>query len=481
VSSNGDHAPTLPITAAEALAGLPHARTRQLELDHGNRDLVRVLDALGIAGPFKRIDPWELEDPRGRRLIHAGGYAALPFGERPDFLVDALRTALDDPQWVSFSQQGLSSLRAALEANLVALLHGVSGDHADAGVVFSNSGAEAVEVAIKMARTARPKSPWIITFQGGYHGKTMGALSVTPSREYQKAFGPLLANVRVLPYGDPGALAREVAAIGADQVAAVIAEPLQGEGGVVAPDPDFLPALEQLRERHGIVVIADEIQTGLGRTGSWFASVAGGLSPDIVTLAKPLSGGLIPVGATIARQDIVKRFLPGFSARRHSSTFAGNALAMLTGLHALEKMVAQDLPARAAAEGQVGLKRLQALAERQPKLIREVRGHGLLMAIVLHNPVPPTVLGGNETLTRMLASGLGVRGLQESGVHAIVSLTANGVVRLTPALNTPDDRLEQLWDGVDRFGERYGTATALARHLTPARLVELARLAARTP
>lgn len=481
MNPNGDSTPTLPVTAAEALAGLPRSRTLQLELNHGNRDLVRVLDALGIAGPFKRLDPWALEDPRGHRLIHAGGYAALPFGERPDFLVQALHSALDDPQWVSFSQQGLSSLRAALEANLVALLHDVSGDHADAGVVFSNSGAEAVEVAIKMARTARPNAPWILTFQGGYHGKTMGALSVTPSREYQQAFGPLLVNVRVLPYGDPDALEREVAAIGADQVAAVIAEPLQGEGGVVAPDPGFLPALEQLRSRHGIVMIADEIQTGLGRTGAWFASVNGGLSPDIVTLAKPLSGGLIPIGATVARQKIMKLFLPGFSARRHSSTFAGNALAMLIGLHALEEMVAQNLPARAATEGTIGLTRLKALAERKPNLIREVRGHGLLMALVLHNPVPSSVLGGNKSLTRMLASGLGVRGLQEAGVHAIVSLTANGVVRLTPALNMPGDRLAGLWDAVDRFGDRYASATTLGRHLTPNRLIDLARLAARTP
>ncbi len=471
----------LPVAASDALAGLTENRTRTLELAHGNHDLVRVLDALGIAGPFTRIDPWELEDQHGGRMIHAGGYAALPFGERPDFLVEGLQAALNDPSWVSFSQQSMSSLRAALEANLVALLHTASNDHEDAGVVFSNSGAEAIEVAIKMARAARPKAPWLIAFQGGYHGKTMGALSVTPSREYQKAFGPLLANVRVLPYGDPDALEREVAAIGADQIAAIIAEPLQGEGGVVAPDAAFLPTIERLRQRHGILAIADEIQTGLGRTGSWFASIDGGLSPDIITLAKPLSGGLVPVGATLARRSIMRKFLPGFAARRHSSTFAGNALAMLTGLLSVEAMVEQDLPHRARVEGEEGLKRLKAFAQERDGLVREVRGHGMLFALVLHNPVPASVLGGNQNLTRLLASGLGVRGLQESGVHAIVSLNANGVVRLTPALDMPADRLARLWDNVDTMGRKYPSATHLAKHLTPPRLVQMARLASRTP
>jgi len=467
----------LPVRTSDVASGLPADRVRELERVHGNGDLVRVLDALGIAGPFKRVSPWELEDARGRSLIHAGGYAALPFGEGPPDLVAAARAYLEDLREPSFAQQALSAWRAALETNLVALLASQAPSHAQSRVLFSNSGAEAIEIAVKLLRAARPKAPWILTFSGAYHGKTIGALSVTPTEEYQRAFRPLLPGVRVLAYGDANAVEREILTLGADQVAGVILEPVQGEGGVVAPPPSFLADLEALRQRHGFLVVADEIQTGLGRTGHWFASVHGGLDPDVVTLAKPLSGGLVPIGATIARSELVKKMLPGFSSRRHSSTFAGNGLAMVVGMHALEKLVDGRFDERSRIVGERGLVRLQALAERFPGLIAEVRGAGMLYALVLRDVLSPAMLGGRPELARLLASGLGVRTLHEGGVHAIISLAASGVVRLTPALDMPEELEETLWSRVEAVAERHPQAWRMGLAAGPARLARLAALA----
>ncbi|MDZ7800039.1 MAG: aminotransferase class III-fold pyridoxal phosphate-dependent enzyme [Trueperaceae bacterium] len=450
-----------------------------MERAHGNGDLIRALEALGVAGPLRRLSPWELEDEKGRHLIHAGGYAALPFGEGPPALVDAAVRYLQGLDRVSFPQQTASDWRAALETNLVALLASVAPSHETSRVLFSNSGTEAVEAALKMARAARPASRWLLTFSGAFHGKTLGSLSVTPHKEYQQAFRPLLPHVRVLPYGDAEALEREIYALGADHVAAILVEPLQGEGGVVAPPAGFLDEVERMRQEHGVLVIADEVQTGLGRTGHWFASVAGGLDPDIVTLAKPLSGGLVPIGATVARSALVEAMLPGLSARRHSSTFAGNGLAMAVGLHALEHLVDGGFDARARRDGEAGLARLRAIAEDHPGLIRTVRGAGMLFAIELRNVLRPGLLGGRTDLGRLFASGLGLRTLHMGGIHACFSVTASGVVRLTPALDMPPHLQTELWDRLARVAERHPQAWRMAVSAGPGRLGRLAALAAR--
>ena len=470
----------LPISTTDVLEGLPPGRTRALERSHGNGDLIRALEALGIAGPFRRVSPWELEDEKGRHLIHAGGYAALPFGESPPALIDFAVRYLQSTERVSFPLQSASDLRAALATNLVALLASVAPSHAGSRVLFSNSGTEAVEAALKLVRASRPKARWLLTFSGAYHGKTLGSLSVTPTDEYQRAFRPLIPGVRVLPYGDADALERELLTLGPDQVAAVMLEPVQGEGGVVRPPDGFLERVERIRREYGVFVVADEVQSGLGRTGHWFASVAGGLDPDIVTLAKPLSGGLVPVGATIARADLVETMLPGFSSRRHSSTFGGNGLAMAVGLKALETLVDGRFDERARTDGEAGLARLRSIADAHPALIRAVRGAGLLYAIELRNVLRPRFLGGRSQLGRLFASGLGVRALHRAGVHACLSITASGVVRLTPALDMPPNVQEEMWARVERFAERYPQAWRMAISAGPARLARLAALAAKS-
>ena len=333
-----DSSVRLPIHARDVLeerySGKDALRDEML---YGNEDLIRALEALGIAGPFSMLNPWEMQDPNGHRTINAGGYASIPFGDRYPPLQGFMQEFLEKDRALGLPQQSASVWRAALETNLIALLAHFAPSHADSRVFFSNSGAEAVETAIKLVRAAKPKAKEFINFKGAYHGKTMGALALTPNAEYQDSFRLLMPNVTTLPFGDADALEAAIKRLGAKNIAAVILEPLQGEAGVIAPPVHFLSRVNALCQRNEILMIADEIQTGLGRTGHWFASIAGGLEPDIITLAKPLGGGIAATGTTIARKWIFAKMLAGFASKRHSNTFGGNSFAMAVGLKSLEK------------------------------------------------------------------------------------------------------------------------------------------------
>jgi putrescine aminotransferase len=466
---------SLPVRSDDLLGddlpGPSAAEVRALERRYGNSDLMRALE---IAGPFEVLSPWELRAPDGRHLINAGGYAALPFGERYPPLVAFIRRYLEAERGMSLPQQSASAWRGALAANLVALLARGAPSHADSQVFFSNSGAEAVETAIKLVRAARPKARRLINFSRGYHGKTLGALSLTPNDEYQALFRPLLADIITLPYGDTQALTDAFRQPGA-AVGAVVVEPVQGEGGVITPPPDFLPELGRLAERYGALVVADEIQSGLGRCGFDFASVALGLEPDIITLAKPLGGGLVPIGATVARREIMQKMLGGLSSKRHSNTFGGGSLAMAVGLKSLELIEDEGLAARSRALGARGLARLQSLAAAYPGFFGEVRGAGMLFALQLRAVLPRAPLGAE--LTSQLGSALALRTLHLAGIHACYTLNAARTVRLTPALNLPEPLFDELFRRLEQAAQQ-PQASQLLR-TPPATLARLARLALR--
>lgn len=470
-------APTvLKVSTRELLTAPGDVKTFDLETAHGNTDLLKLLDLLGLAGPFTVESPWELRDQNGTHLIHAGGYAAVPFGESYPPLVEFVSEFLGANRQMGLPQQSLSEWRAALETNLVALLASVAPSHADSKVYFGNSGAEAIETAIKMARAARPQATTFINFQRAYHGKTTGALALTPNDEYQGPFRPLAPDVLTLPFGDAAALERELTGSG-KKVCAIVVEPVQGEGGVIHPPAGFLRRLGELANQHGVLVIADEIQTGLGRTGHWFASVADGLEPDIVTLAKPLGGGLLPVSATIARKAVFHALLPGLASKRHSSTFSGGTLAMAVGLKSLELLVEGDMPKRSAEAGEYGLQRLQALAEKNPGLIESVRGAGMLFAISLKPVVGFKVPGVSEEDVQTLAAALMLRELHGAGVHGCYSNNAHRTMRLTPALNMPQQLLSQMFDRVEGLVERTPNSFTMLRRLPMPKMLALARLA----
>lgn len=476
--------PVLPYASADLLGQAPPGGTAALELEkrYGNGDLTEVLQALGVAGPFRVQSPWELRDERGRHLIHAAGYAALPFGERYPPLVDFVRAYLESSRELSLPQQSASAWRGAVEANLVTLLASFAPSHATSRVAFANSGAEAIETAIKMARAARPGRRFFVNFQAGYHGKTHGALALTPNAEYQQPFLPLSPETITLPYGDLDAVEDALRRHG-DDIVAIVVEPVQGEGGVIVPPHGYLSGLGEAARRHGVLVVADEIQTGLGRTGEWFASLAAGLEPDIITLAKPLGGGLVPVGATLARHEIYHALLPGFASKRHSSTFAGGSLAMAVALRSIELIREEGLVAKAREDGSYGLAHLHALAKRYPNFIEEVRGAGMLFGIKLRPVIGDLPFGtrrllpfDDDTLSQF-AGVLGLRALHLGGVHACVSLNSFRTVRLTPALNLPRPLLDELLRRTEAVARQHRRAWTMLPRLPLPRLLRLIRLA----
>lgn len=236
--------------------------------------------------------------------------------------------------------------------------------------VLTNSGTETVEAALKLARryTGRKK---FVSMKGAFHGKTMGALSATWNKKYREPFAPLLDGVEFADFGDASSLSSMVTA----ETAAVIAEPIQGETGVIVPPPDFLRRVREICDRAGALLILDEIQTGLGRTGKMWASEHWGVVPDIMATSKGLAGG-VPLGAAVTTPEIASRLHRG----EHTGTFAGNPLACAAGSAALDYIRRNDLPAVAEAKGR-RLKDGLAKAAAGHKVAREARGLGMMLAL----------------------------------------------------------------------------------------------------
>lgn len=446
------------------------------ELSYGNPDLVRILKIAGVEGPFKAASPWELEDIDGTMRINAGGYAALPFGDRYPALFEFVERYLRDGASIGLPQQATSEWRAALEHNIVSILASFAPSHSDSNVFFSNSGAEAIECAIKFVLASRPDAPYFINFTGAYHGKTLGALSLTPNPEYQDPFRPLALNTITLPFGDIDAFETTVSRLGADKIAAVFLEPVQGEAGVIIPPQHFLKDIDKLCKKHGVLVVADEIQTGLGRSGYWFASIEwGGMDPDIICLAKALGGGITAVGATIARRKIFRTMLNGMASKRHSNTFGGNSLAMAIGLKSIEIIIEEDLVRRSRELGERGEGRLIQMAEKFPNTISDVRTFGTLFAVELQSIVPGDTVFGKLDLVSELTGLLGLLMWHRSGVHANLSLNSRRTIRLTPALTIPDPLFEELFDRIEEATNRHSSSWKMLADAPPRTLMGLIR------
>jgi len=249
-------------------------------------------------------------------------------------------------------------------------------------VFLSNSGAESVECAIKLARKYSGK-PEIIAMIGAFHGKTMGALSATWKDKYRAPFMPLVPDFKHVP---PDNLEKLRDAI-TEKTAAVMVEPIRGEGGVRVPSDDFLPGLREICDEKDVLLIFDEVQTGFGRTGKIFACEHWNVVPDIMCLAKSVAGG-IPMGATFARQDVMSAFQLG----DHSSTFSGNPLVCAAASAAIDVLVEEKLPERAATLGKYFKGELEGLAEKY-RIVREVRGLGLMLGMEMRFDVYNILLG----------------------------------------------------------------------------------------
>jgi acetylornithine/LysW-gamma-L-lysine aminotransferase len=264
-------------------------------------------------------------------------------------------------------------------------------------VYLCNSGAESVECAIKLARKYSGK-PEIISLMGAFHGKTMGALSATWKKKYRAPFMPLVPGFKHVP---PDNLEKMRAAI-TEKTAAVLVEPVRGEGGVLVPSDDFLPGLREICDEKDVLLIFDEVQTGFGRTGKVFACEHWNVVPDILCVAKSVAGG-IPMGATFAREEVMSAFQRG----EHSSTFSGNPLVCAAASAAVDVLVEERLPERAATLGSYFKGKLEGLAEKH-RIVREVRGLGLMLGMEMRFDVYNILFGCMDRGVLVLDAGRNV-------------------------------------------------------------------------
>lgn len=287
---------------------------------------------------------------------------------------------------------------------------------------FCNSGTEANEAAIKLARLHTPKQRYkIITFEGGFHGRTLGATTATAQPKYHEGLGPLMAGFLYAPFGDLDAVRRLID----NETAAIMIEPIQGEGGVRIAPPGFLQGLRELCDQHELLLIFDEVQTGCGRTGKWFAYQQFDVTPDIMTLAKALCGG-VAGGALLTTREIAPSLRPGM----HAATFGGNPLAARAGIATLEMIESERLLDQAQRLGEVFRQRMTALAS-ECELISDVRVMGVMIGVELKIPGADVV---KSCLDRKL----------------LINCTQGNVLRLLPAMNLTE---AQTHEGCDIIAE----------------------------
>jgi len=279
---------------------------------------------------------------------------------------------------------------------------------------FCNSGTEANEAAIKLARLHGKGKYKIITFTGGFHGRTLGALTATAQPKYHEGLGPLVAGFSYAPHGDLPAAAKLID----DDTCAIMVEPIQGEGGIRLPPEGFLPGLRKLADDHGLLLIFDEVQTGCGRTGEWFGYQHYGVTPDVMTLAKALCGG-IAGGALLTTPEIAPSLRPG----THAATFGGNPIAARAGIAAIEMIEQEGLLDSAKQLGQLFERRFRKL-QKECDLITDVRVVGTMVGLELAVDGTPVVKG---CLERKL----------------LINCTHSTVIRLLPAMNLPEEQAEE--------------------------------------
>ncbi len=294
---------------------------------------------------------------------------------------------------------------------------------------FCNSGAEAVEAAIKLSRVHTPKGKYkIITAIGGFHGRTLGALTATAQPKYHQGFLPLVPGFVYVPYNDIPALESAFD----EEVAAVLVEPIQGEGGINVPDQEYLLKIRELCDANQALVIWDEVQSGMGRTGKWFAHQNFGVEPDIMTMAKALGGG-VSIGGIMARPEVAKSLVPG----THASTFGGNPLVCAAAIATIEAIEEENLLENARVMGEYAQNKLRQLQGKY-SCIDHVRGVGLMIGVQLTEP-------GAEIVKKCWARGMRI------------NCTHDSVLRFMPAMNVHAEEIDQAVSILDSaMAELYG-------------------------
>lgn len=371
-----------------------------------NPGLVRLYRFANVVTAEWEAEGAVIRDIHGKEYLDcSGGPAVFSIGHRHPKVVAAVKDQLDR---MPMSVRAMPRIPEAALAELLAQI--TPGDLQYS--FFTNSGTEANEGALKLARLATGR-PGIVSADGAFHGKTMGALSASGRESYKKPFRPLLPGFSQEPFGDLEAMARAVT----DQTAAVILEPIQGEGGVILPPDGYLAGVRELCDRAGALLIFDEVQTGLGRTGRMFGCEHWGVVPDILTTAKALGGGIVPIGAFTGRPQLWKALEQ--NPYLHSSTFGGNPLACAAGVATIRVLLEERLPERAAELGPYLMEALRGVQRRHPSIVRDVRGKGLLVGMEFTDP----------DIVLLITAGA-----MERGVIVFYSLNKPECFRIAPPL-----------------------------------------------
>jgi acetylornithine/N-succinyldiaminopimelate aminotransferase len=373
---------------------------------------------------------WLVATDGGRYLDFSSGVAVNALGHAHPHLVAAISEQVQKLTHVS------NLYRIPEAERLAARLCAAS--FADF-VFFANSGAEAMECAIKTARkyhaaNGHPERFRIVTFEGAFHGRTLATLAAGGQKKYLDGFGPVVDGFDQVPFGDLEAVRRAIT----PATGAILIEPIMGEGGVRVVEPEFLRALRQLCDQHGMLLVFDEVQTGMGRTGELFAYQRSGVAPDIMALAKALGGGF-PLGACLATAEAAK----GMTAGTHGSTFGGNPLAMASGNAVLDVMLADGFFDRVKHTALLLKQKLAGVKDRFPSVIADIRGEGLLLG--LRAVVPAAELVDGLRAEKMITVAAG-----------------DNVVRLLPPLIINEQEVAEAVTRIERACERLAKKQALA-------------------
>lgn len=428
-------------------------RSRDLFRRHIN-PVLGSLNEKAIKKFVRGEDCYVWDDEGKRYLDFVAGFGSLNLGHNHPAVHRAIETVLHENA-PGFVQAGINPLAASLAEQLASLAPG----KLDA-VFFCNSGTEAVEAALKLARIESERSGFLYC-RKSYHGKSLGSLSVTGNKNYQKPFGPLLENCEAVDFGD---IASIKLALRSKKFAAFIVEPIQAEGGMITPPDGFLRSVRKACDDTGTLLIIDEVQTGIGRTGQMFASDYYGVEPDIMTLAKSLGGGIAPIGAMITKSPIWgKAYGTMESFALHTSTFGGGSLACACGIAALETIQNEKLAENALAMGKRLKSGLSKLCD-EISVLKEVRGEGLLLGLEMNPTAESIVSHWKDIDDSMLSTALGTKMdeiLQNiSSTHVMYSLlnhygiytqTARSnplVLRIQPPLTITTEQVDEFLNAI---------------------------------
>ncbi|MHC1746137.1 MAG: aminotransferase class III-fold pyridoxal phosphate-dependent enzyme [Negativicutes bacterium] len=391
-----------------------------------NPSMARLLRFMGFSSVEWEAEGSIIRDLDGKEYIDClGGYGVFSLGHRHPKVIEAVKQQLDR---MPMSSKVLFNMPMADLAELLAKI--TPGDLQYS--FFVNSGTEAVEGALKLARIHTGKTN-IVSTVNAFHGKTFGSLSATGRDMFKDPFFPLLDGFMHVPFGDAAAMEK---AIDAD-TAAVIIEPIQGEGGIIVPSDNYLPIVRDLCNRNNVLLICDEVQTGLGRTGKMFAVDHYGVVPDILTTAKALGGGVMPLGAYIARPEIYEKYIT--SPFLHTSTFGGNPLACAAGIVTIQVLQEEGLIQKAALTGEKMLDALRRMAEAFPDVVKEVRGKGLMIGV---------------ELTKEGIGGFLMSELISEGILVAYTLNNPKVMRIEPPLAINEELVNKVVEAFTRAVEK---------------------------